>query len=669
LNHALNRLLQSIESADATNIWLLPGLLLAFIPHLTHLPATIILFSIFLFGWRLCYELRFFRLPTRLVRMVLTLTALVITFIEFHTLFGRQAGVGLLVVMLCLKLLEMKTDRDTVVTIGLGYFVVITVFFFNQSIFIGLYMSAVVVLLTTALTANSREGVKTLRSHNFKIASTMLLQALPLMLLLFFLFPRISSPLWNLPSDSFGGTTGLSDSMSPGKISQLSNNNAVAFRVQFEDPIPPQHQRYWRGPVFTYFDGQTWSSSSNVSYELYSQPDSKSMSFRANGKPVNYTVTLEPNNQKWLFALEMLSTLPQNSDLSPNYEVIARLPIQQLTRYSVQSYPEYLLDSEIKPNLARYLQLPKKPTKRIQELVDTWRNEATSGHEDIVNSALQNFRELPFYYTRNPPLLLNNPVDEFLFESRRGFCEHYASSFVYLMRASGIPARVVTGYLGGENNPISNYFIVRQSDAHAWSEVWLEEKGWQRIDPTAMIPPSRIENSQDLQRIASGIAAEVPGWTANLWKKMAYGWDNINHFWNQWVLNYNTKRQQNLLGDLLSWIGFDNVDWRGLVTLLFSGMLLIFGLIALRLLRKDPEKRDPAVIAYEKFCRKLAKRGIVRNPAEGFTNFSHRARQQNPELGPVIAKITALYQRLRYAPHPPTNSLKRLQLTIRQFPR
>ena len=669
MNHALNSLSQRVESADATNIWLLPGLLLAFIPHLTHLPSTIILFSIFLFGWRLCYELRFIRLPTRLVLMVLTLTALVVTFIEFHTLFGRQAGVGLLVVMLCLKLLEMKTDRDTVVTIGLGYFVVITVFFFNQSIFIGLYMSAVVVLLTTALTANSREGVNILRSHNFKIASSMLLQALPLMLLLFFLFPRISSPLWNLPSDSFGGTTGLSDSMSPGKISQLSNNNAVAFRVQFEDPIPPQHQRYWRGPVFTYFDGQTWSSTSNVNYEQYNRPDGKSMSYRANGKPVNYTVTLEPNNQKWLFALEMLSTLPPNSDLSPNYEVIAHLPVQQLTRYSIQSYPEYLLDSEIKPNMARYLQLPKKPTKRIQELVDTWRNEATSGHEDIVNLALQNFRELPFYYTRNPPLLLNNPVDEFLFESRRGFCEHYASSFVYLMRASGIPARVVTGYLGGENNPISNYFIVRQSDAHAWSEVWLEGKGWQRVDPTTMIPPSRIENTQDLQRIASGIAAEVPDWTTNLWKKMAYGWDNINHFWNQWVLNYNTKRQQNLLGDLLSWIGFDNVDWRGLVTLLFSGMLLIFGLIALRLLRKDPEKRDPAVIAYEKFCRKLAKRGIVRNPAEGFTNFSQRARQQNPELGPVIAKITALYQRLRYAPHPPTSSLKRLQLAIRQFPR
>jgi transglutaminase-like putative cysteine protease len=668
MNNTFSKLLQRIQSVDVTNLWLLSGLLLAFIPHLTHLPATIVLFSIFLLGWRLCFELRFFQLPNRLVRMVLTLTALIITFIEFHTLFGRQAGVGLLVVMLCLKLLEMKSDRDTVVAIGLGYFVVITVFFFNQSILIGLYMLIVVILLTTALTAHSRGGVKTLRSQNLKLACTMLLQAAPLMLLLFVLFPRIPGPLWNMPSDTIGGTTGLSDSMSPGNISQLSNNDAVAFRVQFKDSIPPQHQRYWRGPVFTYFDGRTWSNSSEVNYEQINQPENKSMSYRTIGKPVNYTVTLEPNNQNWLFALEMLSALPPNSDLSPYYEVISRQPVQQLTRYSIQSYPEYQLDPDIKPNLARYLQLPSKPTKRIKELIQKWRNEATSGHEGIVNRALQNFREQAFYYTRNPPLLLNDPVDEFLFESRRGFCEHYASSFVYLMRAAGIPARVVTGYLGGESNPVSNYFIVRQSSAHAWSEVWLKERGWVRFDPTSMIPPSRVENVQDLQRIKPGIAVETPDWVTSVWQKMAYRWDNLNHFWNQWVLNYNVKRQRDFLGDLLSWLGFDYIDWRGMVTLLFSGMLLVFGVIALRLLRKDPEKRDPAVIAYEQFCRKLAKRGIMRDPAEGFTNFSHRARLQNPQLGPVIAKITSLYQRLRNAPHPPADGLKRLQLAIRQFP-
>ena len=667
MSQALNNLIQRFQSASETNLWLMAGLALAFIPHLIHLPVILILFSALLLAWRLGYELRFFRLPGRPVRMLLTLTALIITFMAFHTLFGRQAGVGLLVVMLCLKLIEMKSDRDTMVAIGLGYFVVITVFFFNQSIFIGLYMLLVVTLLTTALTAHSREGTKTLRLNNLKLASTMLLHAAPLMLLLFVLFPRISGPLWNLPSDSFGAKTGLSDSMSPGNINQLSNNRAVAFRVQFKDKIPPPHQRYWRGPVFTYFDGRTWSNSNAVNYEQLSSPKSINMSYRAVGQPINYTVTLEPNNQNWLFALEMLSALPSDSDLSPEYEVISRRPVQQLMRYSIKSYLEYQLEPQITPNMARYLQLPNNPTARIKELINKWRTESSNEHEDIIKSALQHYREAPFYYTRTPPLLINNPVDEFLFETRRGYCEHYASSFVYLMRASGIPARVVTGYQGGESNPVSDYFIVRQSDAHAWAEVWLKEKGWIRFDPTTMIPPSRVENPQDLLRIAPDIAVEATGWAASLWKKMGYSLDNINHFWNQWILNYDDTRQRNFLKKFMSWFGFGDIDWRGMVTLLFSGMFLVFGLIALKLLRKIPENRDPAVIAYQQFCHKLEKHGLVREPSEDFTAFSFRASQQLPELGMPIVKITSLYQRLRYAPHPPADGLKDLQHAIRQF--
>ena len=667
MSSALNSLSQRFQSASETNLWLLSGLVLAFMPHLIHLPAMLILFSALLLVWRLGYELNFFRLPSRTIRMLLTLSALIVTFAAFHTFFGRQAGVGLLVVMLCLKLIEMKSDRDTMVAIGLGYFVVITVFFFNQSIFIGLYMLLVVVLLTTSLSAHSREGIKTLPLNHLKLASTMLLQAAPLMLLLFVLFPRIPGPLWNLPSDSFGAKTGLSNTMSPGNINQLSDNGAVAFRVQFKGKPPPSHQLYWRGPVFTYYDGRTWSNAKTIRYEQPGVLKTKNMGYLALGEPVDYTVTLEPNNQSWLFALEMLSTLPPNSDLSSEYEIIARQPVQQLIRYDLQSYPRYQLEPKNAPNMARYLQLPNNPTPRIQALINKWRVNSSNKNKNIINSALQHYREAPFYYTRTPPLLSNNPVDQFLFETRRGYCEHYASSFVYLMRASGIPSRVVTGYQGGESNPVSDYFIVRQSNAHAWAEVWLKDKGWIRVDPTTMIPPSRVKNPQDLQRIAPGITVEPPGWVTTLWKQIDYSLDNVNHFWNQWILNYNTKRQRNFLRGFMSWFGFDDIDWRGMVTLLFTGMLLVFGLIALKLLKKIPEYRDPAVIAYQHFCRKLEKRGLVREPSETFTNFSLRARQQFPELGSLIVKITSLYQRLRYAPHAPADSLKRLQLAVRKI--
>lgn len=663
----MNQLIQRLQAANPTRLWLLSGLILAISPHLTHLPGTLILLSAALFCWRLGVELKYFRLPGRLVRMVLTLVALIITFEAFHTLFGRQAGIGLLVVMLCLKLMEMRQERDVIVAIGLGYFVVVTVFLFNQSMFVGLYMLVVVVLLTAALTSHSREHSKIPQLHNLKLASILLLQAAPLMLLLFVLFPRIPGPLWSLPSDSLGGKTGLSDTMSPGQISNLSNNDAVAFRVQFEDKIPTSDTLFWRGPVFSHFDGKTWSNISEARFEPAYGQQNINMSYRALGEPVDYTVTMEPNNQKWLFALEMVATLPPQSDLSPEYEVTARHPVQQLKRYKVQSYTEYRLNPRTISNAGRYLQLPDNMTIRIRNLVSGWQRNSDGNNENIVNMALQYFSEQPFYYTREPPLLLNNPVDEFLFDSRRGFCEHYASAFVYLMRASGIPSRVVTGYQGGETNPISDYFIVRQSDAHAWAEVWLENKGWVRFDPTAVIPSDRIEHPQDLQRIAPDLVITPPGWATNIIRKMGYGWDNLNHFWNQWVLNYNDQRQKNFLSRFLSWFGFDKVDWRGMVFLLSTSMLLVFSFFAARLFRKQHQQKDPVVSAYQKFCRKLAQQGIIRQPAEGPVDFAQRARKQYPNLGPAISHITNLYQRLRYAKHPPSDGLQQLQIAVKKF--
>lgn len=663
----MKTLAQRIHTARPTHLWLLSGLVLAISPHITHLPGILIVFSCALFCWRLGNELQFFRLPGRLTRMALTLVALVITFESFHTLFGRQAGIGLLVVMLCLKLMEMKTKRDVIVATGLGYFIVVTVFLFNQSIFIGLYMLIVVILLTTALTSHSRERSRIHQFQNLKLASTLLLQATPLMLLLFVLFPRIPGPLWSLPSDSLSSKTGLSETMSPGNISRLSNNDAVAFRVQFEKKAPVIQDMYWRGPVFSYFDGKTWSSSDSVNFKPAYEQQNTNVIFQALGNPYTYTVTIEPSNQKWLYVLDMVSTLPEGSELSSEYEVTARNPVQQLTRYRAQSFMDYHLNPRDLPNAGRYLQLPNNMTNRVRELITNWQTEADGNQEKIVNSALRYFTEQPFFYTREPPLLLNNPVDEFLFESRRGFCEHYASTFVYLMRASGIPARVVTGYQGGEINPISDYFIVRQSDAHAWAEVWLENRGWVRIDPTTAIPSTRIENPRDLQRISPELVISPPGWASNIIRKLGYGWDNVNHFWNQWVLNYDKDRQQNFLSRFMSWFGIENFDWKGMVVMLTTCILVVLGLIAASLFNREYKRKDPLVSVYQKFCHKLARQGIIRSPAEGPIDFAKRARKQYPSLGPAISHITTLYQHLRYAKHPPADGLQQLKVAVRKF--
>lgn len=661
---------QHLRRANAANLWLLAGLALAFAPHLAHLPLLITLPSAVLLGWRLLYELKYLPLPPRLARWLLTLAAISATFAAFHTLFGRQAGVGLLMVMLCLKLLEMNSARDVAVVIGLGYFVIITVFLFDQSIFMGVYMVLSVTLLTTALTAFSRHRSRLAQWANLRLAASMLLQAAPMMLILFVLFPRIPGPLWNLPKDSYGSATGLSDSMSPGKISQLSDNDSVAFRVQFQTPLPPAEQRYWRGPVFTQFDGQTWNNpDTNGRHRLLTA----GLRYRAKGEPLRYSVTLEPHQQNWLFALDLPAELPAGSELTPDYEIVSRQPIVQLKRYAMLSYPDYVLGADNRPS-SIYLQLPFAAAPRARQLAQQWRAQSRDqpdSEQYIVASALRYFHDQPFYYTRQPPLLTDDPVEQFLFDSRRGFCEHYASAFVFLMRAAGIPARVVTGYQGGEMNPLSDYFIVRQSDAHAWAEVWLPQRGWQRIDPTAVIPAARIENRNDLERILPELAgrAGAPGWTIRVWKQIGYSWDRINHAWNQWVVNYNDRRQRNLLTRFFDRLGLDDMGWREMVGLLVFALGGVTLFLAWRLLgsRRHQPPPDPASSAYRRFCRKLARHGISRAPAEGALDFCRRARQQRPDLGPAITHITALYQRSRYAPHPSAENLKRLQAAVRRF--
>jgi len=657
---------QRVKQAKAENLWLLAGLALAFTPHFLRLPLLVMLPSIILLCWRLLFELRYLALPPRTVRWLLTLVGILATWIAFGTLVGRQAGVGLLVIMLCLKLMEMNAQRDVGVVIGLGFFVVITVFLFDQSIFMGLYMLLVVILLVTALTAFSRDQSVIPQWANLQKAGAILTQALPLALLLFFLFPRIPGPLWSLPADGTSAGTGLSDSMSPGSISQLSDNDSVAFRVQFDTPLPLPKKRYWRGPVLTQFDGRTWSNPYPQRHAIRLSMNSQ---YQVSGTPSLYTVTLEPHQQRWLFALDLPAMIPPDSHLSDNYEIIAHQPVRQLVRYSMRSFTDYRLAKDNIPDILPYLQLPAESGIQARQLAQQLRQKVTD-NAAFVQTVLNYIAEQPFYYTRQPPLLLNDPVDAFLFNSRRGFCEHYASAFVFLMRAAGVPARVVTGYQGGEMNPQSDYFIVRQSDAHAWTEVWLRGEGWRRIDPTAVIPAERIENQQDLARILPEMAGAVatPNWLKKIGRQLSFSWDRINHTWNQWVVNYNTQRQQDFLSRMFASAGFDNIDWQEMISLLVAGMTLVMAVVAVYLLRPwQRQNQDPAQMAYERFCQRLSRRGMQRQPTEGPLDFARRASQQYPQRAREINKITALYERQRYAPCPTQGNLQRLQRAVRDF--
>ncbi len=617
--------------------FLLLALGLAVAPHLFHLRPWVVPLVAVAGLWRWAVLRRRATAPGRLLLMAATVAVTVGVLLSHGTLFGRDAGVSLLTLLTGLKLLEARGRRDVLLLVFLGYFLVMTQFLFAQSVFLALFLVLAVLALTAALVGAHHPGGERCLAVHLRLAGKMLLQSLPLMVVLFVLFPRLPGPLWHMPADARSGMTGLSDEMSPGSISRLSQSDEVAFRVEFDGPRPKASALYWRGPVLWFFDGRRWKAGFG--------PRSDTLRYAALGPRTRYFVTLEPSNKPWLFALDLPAQAPPRARISSDFQVLAAAPVLSRLRYAMSSYLDYRTEALTALERRWGLGLPTGANPRAVALGRAWRQES-GDPEAVVRRALRYFRDENFVYTLSPPLLPGpNPVDDFLFGSRRGFCEHYAGSFVVLMRAAGIPARVVTGYQGGEFNAFGGYLTVRQSDAHAWAEVWLEGRGWVRVDPTAAVSPSRVE---------SGIAAALPApdpipgllrrdspWLQNL----RLGWDFLNGGWNLWVLSYNQERQLQLLAGL----GFGIVSWRELGLGLVAAVSALLGGFALFMLRPRRGGREDAPLrSYRRFCRKLARVGLERGEAEGPRDFAVRVAAQRPDLAVAAGEITALYIAARY---------------------
>ena len=639
---------------------LLLGLFLVLLPHFLHLPLWLSLVMIVLLFWRGAYELQLCQIPNKTILFLFTIMLLTGIVFSYHTLIGRNAGSAMLLGLLCLKLFEIKSFRDIAVIINLALFSIVINFLFNQSIPVAFIMLLALVFLFAALISFQHdykkltkinpipfELVRANEKQHFKLAFKMLSQAIPFAIVLFILFPRINGPLWGLPEDAFSGKTGLSDKMSPGRISQLSSNTAVAFRVKFNSSIPVTDKLYWRGPVMWNFDGYNWTAPANERLAL------NNFQFSELGTKTSYSITLQPHNNYWMFALDIPATLPANSQLTADMQILSTLPIQKLNRYQLSSYTRYVLPAIAKISMQRYLKLPEshsdapgsslsKSRVLMNELKDPAHPQTT------INNVLNYIATQDFYYSRTPPLLYNNPIDEFLFETKRGYCEHYASSFTVLMRLAGIPARVVTGYQGGEINPIDNYMTIRQSDAHAWSEVFIKEKGWIRIDPTAAVPPGNIENTADALRLNSNLKKPAhlfeSSWLSEQMKQMRFAWDAVNNRWNQWILGYNNKRQKAFFAA----IGIPEITWQGLSQLLFSILAVLTGLLAFIVFSNPSKKQNEVQNNYLKFLKKLKKYNLVKIKSEGAHDFGQRIIIKLPERKNTIEQITLLYQQLRY---------------------
>ena len=634
--------------------WTLAALAFAILPHVQYLPLWITAALLGCAAWRWHIERGRRRLPPAWLRVILALTSFIGVFASFDSISGVGPGSALLAIMAALKLLETRLRRDQFVLLFIAIFLVMSSLLREQYVWSLPYLVAGIALTMSAWLRMSAGGRITPR-HTFAIGGRLLLYAAPLALAMWILFPRISTPFWAVPIDTSTATTGLNDSMSPGDISELSASDEVAFRVRFEGRTPLPAERYWRGLVLHRFNGRTWSG-----WEPGPDPRAHD-EIEVAGAPLRYEVMLEPTRQQWVFALDIPYRWTLNdTQLGRQHQLFRSHPIDQRIAYQAVSYPDYRIGATMSGD-PRYwnLQLPANANPRTRELSEQMRSRAR-GEEAYIDQVLRMFREEAFYYTLQPPALGRDPVDAFLFDTRRGFCEHYASAFTVMMRAAGIPSRIVLGYQGGEMNLISNHMVVRQSDAHAWTEVWLPQHGWLRVDPTAAVAPERIEAGMSGARFGEVGASWGLSAPSRWVYELTMVWDSVNARWNEWVLAYGPENQ----GRFLEWLGMERPDWRKMMlTLVVCVVMMLAGISLLLLWRNRPPRPDAAARLYERFTAKVGIRPATGETPQAYARRIAAAGRAQPREANRVARafLAARYGR------PSPQSIAALKAAVAAF--
>jgi transglutaminase-like putative cysteine protease len=655
-------------------VWLLAAVVSVILPHVLRLPLWLtamcllcIVGRILVFQGRMSY-------PCSKLKSVLVLVMMLLVVFQYgRDAFATDSMVGVLLVGITLKLLEMHRKRDVLMVLYLCYFTVIAEFIYSQSIPIAVYMCISVLVISSAMISLNQTGEHQSVGRTVKLAAIILLQSAPLMMAFFLLFPRIS-PLWSVPVQSNSATTGLSDTMSPGDIGNLAQSGEVAFRVKFDGEMPPFNELYWRGLTLDNFDGREWRRIDRALPQRLSPDRAEELPWfrdiEYSGRRYAYNIILEPTFQNWIFTLQMPSILDDRMRMRRDFQIESYRRITQRYSYDAISFLDFRADTDEERILRRsYTFVPADSNPRATVFGQELRTRFDST-DAIVNAVLQKFREEEFYYTLTPELLGDAPVDEFLFETREGFCEHFASSFTYLMRAAGIPSRVVTGYQGGEVNPYDDTLTVRQYDAHAWSEVWMEGRGWIRVDPTAAVAPNRINQGSNtvLQEADSFLGDEVFSLmrfrNSLLLNDLRLRLEMIDYAWNRFVLNYDQESQFRFFSNLFGQVTRLKIM---LVLLGFLGLMVAF--VAFTVFRQPAyPKATPATRLYRKFCDHMASQGFPRKTGETPRNYLERMLIENPQWAGQLQEITDAYTELAFInPEAGPERLKRLELKIRKF--
>jgi transglutaminase-like putative cysteine protease len=613
-------------------------LALALAAHWDSLPGWVLVTVAVCAGVRLLLAHRGRPAPPRAVRLAISTLAVALLFLQFRTFNGLSAGYALLALAAGLKVLETNGRRDVhVVTLSV-FLVGVAALLEADSFWLLAYLIAVCGLAIAALLRlTSAPPVPDWRP-SLRYCGRILAQAVPLAVVCWLFFPRFGGPLWQMPDDGGYADTGLSDRMSPGDIDRLAMSDDIAFRVHFAAAAPPPREMYWRGPVMHHFDGHTWTQA--LPANLSAPPT------QPRGPAYRYTLKLEPYGHGWIFALDWPSQwdLPHGA-LTGDYTLVQPDRVSRPIDVAVTSYTHV---ASAAPLSASWRQLDSAPLLRNPRTLE-FAHGLRAAHPadlDYVHAVLALFAQQPFYYTLKPPRLAGDSVDEFLFDTRRGFCGHYASAFAALIRAAGIPARVVTGYQGGTFNRFDDDWIVRQSDAHAWDEVWIEGSGWLRVDPTSAVDPRRVDGS--LREAPGADERSQSRWQRRtVWFADArLRFDALRELWRESFLLFDQDSQQ----QVLAWLDIPEPDGRKLAGVLSVGLLLVFSWLTWQVRREvDPPRKDPLLRAYARLCDKLAAAGVPRHPHEGAEDYSTRVAQRRPDLGPAVTSLCRRYSQLRYS--------------------
>jgi protein-glutamine gamma-glutamyltransferase len=630
------------ERDDRALVWASAALAGGLALHADRVPPWVTAIALLLMLWRLGAARARVPVPGAWLRALFAAAFAFGVLARFHTLNGLAAGTSLLILMSALKLLETQRQRDRLVVVGAGVFLLLAACLDREGLErVPLYL-AETWLCCAALAVVATPGFA--GGAALRLAGRTLLLAVPLAVLLFMFFPRLAGAFWALPRGE-EALTGLSDTMSPGEIAKLTTSYDIAFRATFSGELPPPVERYWRGPVLHDFDGATWTRGGG---DFRVRP---ALDF--SGPAYRYKVTLEPSRHRFWFPLDIPAESPSSAvRLTHDYELLAARPVEEPTRFEGLSYPRAASRSPLSRLERTEDTYPGPGNPRAVALANELRDRPGTDDAAFVRAVLEYLRTGGFVYSLEPERLGANQIDDFLFRTRTGFCGHYASAFVVLMRAGGVPARVVTGYLGGEWNPIGGYLVVRQSDAHAWAEVWIEGRGWLRVDPTAVVEPARLERGL-FDLMPQAMSAETRLLRASPWlTRLLERWDAANAWWNDRVVKFDYSTQL----DLLAWLGIHEGDARKLGWAFALALLGWLAVIAWHIGRSEPPPPlDPLARLYARLCRKLAHTGVSRAPHQGPLAYSQALRAGHPALAEGAHGLLMQYAQLRYgAPDPAT---------------